>query len=179
MKIKEVIIHNYKSISHDCPLIVDTKVTPLVGASETGKTNILEALNKFFSSEAFDESNACTFSDPVYEDSHMVSVKFRLEDRDKEPIATTDQRLAEANEFILRKQNNGHYVLEESNLGERKAKEPQPPNRLTELHDKIRQDFESANTEFAKFYRSLPEATPDHQKAQKVFDALIEYISLS
>lgn len=179
MKIKEVIIHNYKSISHDCTLTVDTKITPLVGASETGKTNILEALNKFFASEAFHESDVCTFSDPIRDDSHMVSVKFRLEDRDKEPISTIDQRLAEANEFILRKQNNGHYVLEESGLGERKPKEPQPPNRLTELHDMIRQDFERANTVFAKFYHSLPEATPDHQKAQKAFDALTEHISLS
>ena len=179
MKIKEVIIHNYKSISHDCTLIVDTKVTPLVGASETGKTNILEALNKFFSPKAFDESNVCTFSDLIRDDSHMVSVKFRLEDRDKEPISTIDQRLVEANEFILRKQNNGHYVLAESDLGERKAKEPQPPKRLTELHDKIRQEFESANTVFVKFYDSLPEATPDHQKAQKAFDALTKYIPLS
>lgn len=78
----------------------------------------------------------------------------------------------------IRKQNNGHHVLEESGLGEKKPKEPQPPNRLTELHDKIRQDFESANTKFTKFYRSLPEATPDHQNAQRAFDKLTDYISL-
>lgn len=103
MRIKEVIIHNYKSVSHDCMLTVDTKITPLVGASETGKTNILEAINKFFSSEAFDESNACTFSDPISDDSYMVSVKFTLEDHDKEPISAIDQRLAKANEFIYKK----------------------------------------------------------------------------
>jgi len=177
MKIKEVIIHNYKSVSHDCMLTVDTKITPLVGASETGKTNILEAINEFFSSEAFDESNVCTFSEQISDDSYMVSVKFTLEDHDKKPISAIDQRLAKANEFILRKQNNGHHVLEESGFGEKKPKEPQPPNRLTELHDKIRQDFESLNIRFTKFYSSLPEATPDHQNAQRAFDKLTEYIS--
>ncbi len=177
MKIKEVIIHNYKSISHDCMLTVDTKTTPLVGASETGKTNILKAINKFFSSETCDESNVCTFSEPISDDSYMVSVKFTLEDHDKEPISAIDQRLAKANEFTLRKQNNGHHVLEESGLGEKKAKEPQPPDKLKELHDKIRHDFEIVNIKFTKFYSSLPEATPDHQNAQRAFDKLTEYIS--
>ncbi len=44
MKLKEVIVHNFKSIAQDCTLNVDNRITSIVGASEAGKTNILEAL---------------------------------------------------------------------------------------------------------------------------------------
>ena len=113
MKIEEVIIHNYKSISkaEGCILSVEPKITPLVGASEAGKTNILQALNKFFTSEAFNESETCTFTDPIKDDSPMVSVTFILQDSDKEQISLVDKRLIKAGRFTVHKQKDGHYVL--------------------------------------------------------------------
>ena len=179
MKIKEVVIHNFKSISQDCILSVDTKITPLVGASETGKTNILEALNKFFTSGVFDESDICTFVEPIADDTYMVSVTFKLEDFDKEEVPKIDERLSEASEFTIRKQKDGHYVLEESGLPEGKTKEPQPPSRLTELHDIIRQGLERANTLFGQFSASVPEAAPEHQAAHQALSVLIEHMPLS
>jgi len=178
MKIKEVTYHNFKSISQDCALSVETKITPLVGASETGKTNILEALNKFFTSGAFNESDICTFSEPIADDSYMVSVTFKLEDFDREKVSKIDERLGEASEFTVRKQKDGHYVLEESGLRERKPKDPQPPSRLIELHDIIWQGLERVNALFDQFYTSLPAGTPKHQAARQTFDKFIKHMPL-
>ena len=50
MKVEEVLIHNYKSILSEvaaCRLKLEEKVTILIGANESGKTNILESLTKF------------------------------------------------------------------------------------------------------------------------------------
>ncbi|MBA7592055.1 hypothetical protein ES708_34228 [subsurface metagenome] len=179
MKIKEVTIHNCKSISQECTLNVDTKITPLVGASETGKTNVLKALNKFFAPEAFDESDICTFSGSISDDSNMVSVTFKLEGSDEEEISKIDERLSEAGEFTIRKQKDGHYVLEESGLGESKPKESQPPDRLTELHGIIRDNLENANTQLTEFYQSISQLDKKHQIARQTLDAWIEYMPLS
>ncbi len=180
MRIREATIHNFKSISQDCTLNVDTKVTPLVGASETGKTNILEALSKFFTSEAFDESDVCTFSEePISDDSLMVSVKFRLGDSDKEPLSRINERLAELNEFTLSKQKNGQYVVAELKLEKSSPKEPQPPGRLTELHDIIRQNLEQTDAQLAAFYQTLPEQHNEHIVTRQALDAWIEHMPLS
>ena len=50
MKAIEVRIENYKSIRSDVKefrLLLEPTVTVLVGANESGKTNVLEALEKF------------------------------------------------------------------------------------------------------------------------------------
>lgn len=179
MKIKGVTTHNYKSISQDCTLDVDPKITPLVGASETGKTNILEALSKFFASEPFGDSDVCTFSEePITDDSQMVSVTFRLEDSDREPLSRIDERLAGLNEFTLRKQKNGHYVLVE--LGPKKiSPKPQPPSRLVELHEIIRKYLENADTQLAAFYQSLPHVDNEHQVVRQSLDAFTERMAQS
>jgi predicted ATP-dependent endonuclease of OLD family len=136
MKLKEVIIHNFKSIAQDCTLNVDKRITSIVGASEAGKTNVLEALNKFYTEKGFDESDICSFNDEgINNDTDMVSVVFELgENDDREEISQIDERLIKAGIFTIRKRMNGEYVLEEGGLDERKPREPQPPERISELH---------------------------------------------
>ncbi len=183
MKIKEVTTHNFKSISQDCILSVDTKITPLVGASETGKTNILEALNKFFAPTAFDETDLCTFSETeIGDESYMVSVTFKLEDFDKEEIAKINERITEVGELTLRKQRNGQYVLDESGLREREPKEPQPPSRLTELHNIIWENLVNADNQVTEFYHSLPDEVANskqYQVARQGLQAWMEYMKSS
>ena len=109
----------------------------------------------------------------------MVSVTFKLEDSDKEEIVKIDERLSKVDEFTIRKQKDGQYVLEESGLGERESKEPQPPNKLTEVHDIIRQGLERANALFDQFSASVPEAAPEHQAAHEALSVLIKHMPLS
>ncbi len=48
MKLTKVTINNYNTISAPTTLEVDPRVTALLGKSESGKTNVLEAINSVF-----------------------------------------------------------------------------------------------------------------------------------
>lgn len=165
MEIKEVVIHNFKSIAQDCSLGLEKRVTAIVGASESGKTNILEALNKFFIQKAFDKPDICTFAETHIEnDSYMVSVTFKLEDSDdREEISRVDERIVEAGKFILRKCRNGQFVLEETGLGKRKPTEPQPPEQLYKLHEQIKQQIETTVNQLEEYLSTIPDDNPARQ----------------
>lgn len=177
MKIERVVFHNYKSIAEDCTLDLDTRITTLVGASESGKTNVLEALNKFFIPAAYHDADICTFSDSQIDENYkMVSVTFRLEDTDLEAVSKIDERISEAGRFTISKQKSGSYILEEP---EARPKEPQLSQKLIELHDSFVQKLEQINATLTQFYSSLPEITPEQQDARQALDVLIEHMPLS
>lgn len=177
MKIEKVVFYNYKSIAKDCTLNVDSKITTLVGPSESGKTNILEALNKFFIPEAYKDTDMCTFSDSQIDENYkMASVTFRLEDTDLENVSQIDKRICEAQRFTISKQKNGSYVLEEPGV---RLEEPQPPQRLVELHVSMRQKLEQIDAILTQFLGSLAQVTPEQQAARQGLDALIKHMPLS
>jgi len=135
MKLKEVIIHNFKSIAQDCTLNVDKRITSIVGASEAGKTNVLEALNKFYTEKGFDESDICSFNDEgINNDTDMVSVVFELgENDDREEISQIDERLIKAGIFTIRKRMTPEVVTALKKLGS----EVQSVDRVTGPYDTI------------------------------------------
>ena len=178
MKIKEVIIHNFKSVAQDCVLNLDKRITTIVGASESGKTNVLEALNKFFIEKEFQESDICSFQDEgIDNDTYLVSVVFGLDENDDiEEISQIDERLVKIGEFTIRKRKDGKYALEESGLGERKPGEPQPPGRINELHNDMGQYIENANNILKEFLQTLPEDLPAKQNTSKSLDELVTHL---
>ena len=101
MKVSKVIIHNYKSICSEikeCYLKLDDKVTFIIGANESGKTNILEAMRKF-SEGGFKEDDIPNESRWYGQANppgglEMVSVRYRIEDRDKRILKKLDVSLA-------------------------------------------------------------------------------------
>jgi len=90
MKVSEVKIHNYKSVCseiRECCLRLDDKVTFLIGANESGKTNIIEAMRKFSEGglkedDIPNESNWCGQTNPPGS-LEMVSVKYDIDDQDR------------------------------------------------------------------------------------------------
>lgn len=92
MRPKEIKIHNYKSICSDIAefkLSVDDNITILIGANESGKTNILEALHKFSNGLFVDQdvpysSGAAAKPWEANQDLPMVSVEYLVEDSDQE-----------------------------------------------------------------------------------------------
>ncbi len=103
MKAIEVEIHNYKSICIDikeCKLRLDNAVTFLVGANESGKTNILEALTKYSRGgfEDIDIPYMCPYSgesEPP-KDLRMVSVTYDIEDTDRKALGQIHKSLEKA-----------------------------------------------------------------------------------
>ena len=86
----KAIIHNYRSIQEECTLNIEPLVTTLVGATESGKSNILKALASF-TSGAYTEDDFCSRSaerstlDP---NARMVTVEFRIEDHDRDALTS-------------------------------------------------------------------------------------------
>lgn len=66
MIISRVFVRAYKSI-FELAFPLDAKITSLVGANESGKTNILKALHSFSPGSPFDSSLTCQYSDYYYQ----------------------------------------------------------------------------------------------------------------
>lgn len=108
MKVSAVMIHNYKSVcseKRECRLSMDDKVTFLIGANESGKTNILEAMRKFseggfkeddipYESKWFGKTNPP-------DNLEMVSVIYEIEDDDRKSLKRIHTNLASMKEITL------------------------------------------------------------------------------
>lgn len=108
MKVSEVLIHNYKSICgevKECKLNLDDRVTFLIGANESGKTNVLEAMLNF-SLGGFEESDVPYLSrwcgkSNVPDDLKMVSVSYGINDEDKKLLEKIMPSLAGENKITI------------------------------------------------------------------------------
>lgn len=108
MKVSEVLIHNYKSICseiRECCLRLDDKVTFLIGANESGKTNIMEAMRKFseggFKEDDIpNESDWCGQSNPPGS-LEMVSVKYDIDDQDRKLLKDMHTTLESVEEITF------------------------------------------------------------------------------
>lgn len=65
MVISHVAIRAYKSI-YDLSIPLDPKVNVVIGANESGKTNILKAIEAFRMDKSFDNSLTCQYSNHYY-----------------------------------------------------------------------------------------------------------------
>lgn len=66
MVISRIFVKAFKSI-FELAFPLDPKITSLVGANESGKTNILKALNSFGLDAIFDSTLTCQYSDYYYQ----------------------------------------------------------------------------------------------------------------
>ena len=93
MKIKKVIIDNFKSIDHielDFDKVGDSYTKIFVGINESGKSNILEALSYFKAPDnnvSFD--NLCN---QKIEDRDTCSILFELEFNPNTPFVLTEKK---------------------------------------------------------------------------------------
>ncbi len=62
MKINKVEIFNYKSIGHKCIIECDKKSTTLVGRSNVGKSNLLDAISFAFKNDPLDAKDLCSWN---------------------------------------------------------------------------------------------------------------------
>ncbi|MBA7564827.1 MAG: AAA family ATPase [Dehalococcoidia bacterium] len=114
MIVDKIIIHNFKSIAKDCELKVGKDITSLVGANQSGKTNILRAIEKFSSGE-YQFDDVCDFSGPgkareLDEELPMITVVFRVGDKDK-GFREISPKFSEINELRVTKKYNGEYTF--------------------------------------------------------------------
>lgn len=116
MKVREITMHNFKSIARDCFLRVDKNVTVLVGASQSGKTNILRAIEKF-SIGNYQPDDICDFSPagggtPPDPNMPMITITFDVEEDDKEALEEISPNLAFIKELKVTRKYNGEYDVD-------------------------------------------------------------------
>lgn len=119
MKVDNVIIHNYKSICsevEECNLRLDRTVTFLIGANESGKTNILEAMLKF-STGGFEKNDIPYMSSwrrrsNIPNELPMVSATYVIDERDKKELQKIHPMFRECNEITFRRNYKGEpYIV--------------------------------------------------------------------
>lgn len=113
MKITKVTIHNFKSIRNDFVLDIDKRITALVGASESGKTNVLKALERFNRGAQYKQEDFCTFcgAEPA-PDSQMVSIVFAVTRHERERLDSLGLQLVGKEEIAITKCFGGQYLLD-------------------------------------------------------------------
>ena len=122
MKITKVEIYNYKSIGEKCLIDFDEKSTILVGKSNVGKTNILEAILFAFDGKPLKKEHICSWSknEPL-----SVRVFLKVEDKDIPQLEQIDTSFAKLKFIIVSKFVNGKVEYNsEPDIPVKKLREP-------------------------------------------------------
>lgn len=116
MRVKEIIIHNFKSIAKDCFLKVDKDVTTLVGASQSGKTNVLRAIEKFTTGN-YAPDDICDFSDigrslPPDPNMPMITITFDTVGSNEVVLKEISPKLVSIEGLKVTRNYNGEYSID-------------------------------------------------------------------
>ena len=104
MKITKAEIYNYKSIGEKCLIDFDEKSTILVGKSNVGKTNILEALKFAFNDEPLAEKDICSWN---LEQPLSIKVFLKIEKKDVPQIERIDTSFTNLTHIVIDKYIDG------------------------------------------------------------------------
>ncbi len=121
MRIKKVLIQNYRSIKNSGEVSLNGKITTLIGKNEYGKTNFLKALKSFGLDYGYKDDDLCTYSDVTEklkagslqsEDIPIVTIWLTIEDDDKQKLKESHKKLAQLKELKITKFFNNAYEVE-------------------------------------------------------------------
>ena len=104
MKITKVEIYNYKSIGEKCVIDFDEKSTVLVGKSNVGKTNILEALRFAFNDEPLAKKDTCSWK---LDQPLSIKVFLKIERKDIPQIERIDTSFTNLTHIVINKYIDG------------------------------------------------------------------------
>lgn len=160
MKISAVMIHNYKSIcseKRECCLNMNDKVTFLIGANESGKTNILESMRKF--SEGGFKEDDIPYESKWFgkinppDNLKMISVTYKIEDDDKKSLQNIHTTLASVDEITLTRCYRG-----QPRITSPKIETDKDVNELISQLKKNTRDFSKSLRNYIKKYKRINKA---------------------
>ena len=103
MRIKKVLIQNFRSINYSEEVSLDEKITVLIGRNEYGKTNFLKALECFGRDYKYTDEDLCTYclvkenlvtGSVERSDIPITTIWFTLESEDKTKLGEVHEQLA-------------------------------------------------------------------------------------
>jgi len=185
MKITKAEIYNHKSIGEKCVIDFDEKSTILVGKSNVGKTNILEALRFAFNNEPLEEKDKCSW---ILDQPLCIKVFLKIEKKDFPQIELIDNSFTNLTHIIVNKYIDGRVEFSaEPDISVKKWFEPSDEvlellsnfrarirkalrnvdtvkSQLTQ-DDPLQKDFSSLDTFVNKDKKLYPRENEDEQKA--------------
>jgi predicted ATP-dependent endonuclease of OLD family len=121
--VEKIRILSYKTIVSEQELDVDPKITVLIGGNETGKTNVLQAINKFSMSNNF-ETEDISRSSSHYRREILpsVGIVFSVSKEEQQKLTAILPILADSNKLEIWKRGNGldayHMAISEERIAE-------------------------------------------------------------
>jgi len=112
MKLTQATILNYKTIASETNLDVDGRITALLGKSEAGKTNVLEAINSVFTEQPYSDDQRCSWGERPRAEDIVVWLTLTLETDDAEMLDPTGSVLAAGQIVRVGRRRNGELVSE-------------------------------------------------------------------
>jgi predicted ATP-dependent endonuclease of OLD family len=119
MIISRAFIRAYKSV-FELAFPLDPKITTLIGANESGKTNILRALQAFSPGAPFDNSLTCQYSDYYYQGkSPEVALEFtQISKENRRNLLRFSEAFKDNESFLIRRDGpapeNYHLFINEA-----------------------------------------------------------------
>lgn len=175
MRAREIIIHNFKSVAKDCFLKVDKFVTTLVGASQSGKTNVLWAIEKFTIGD-YQPDDICDFSragrvPPPDADMSMITITFDIEESDKEALREISSNLDSIEELKVTRKYNGEYSIDIPGINF----VDNELSRIVEQTSKINQQLESFLGKCREEWEDIEEELNEASDKLAAFKTAITY----
>lgn len=169
MRIRKVLIQNFRSINHSGEILLDKEITTLIGKNEHGKTNFLKALESFNANYEFVDEDLCTYCKAKKElelgklgkaDIPAITMWFLIDDEDKTKLGEINAKLSNLQELKVTKFFDSNYEVESSEL-DISALEPNTTEtiRIEELNSwaKIKSQLESIKTQLDSHAQRLPQ----------------------
>lgn len=122
MTISRVFVRAFKSI-FELAFPLDPKITTLVGANESGKTNILKALHAFSPGAPFDNTLTCQYSDYYYQGKcPEVALEFsQISKENRRNLLRFSEAFKDTETLLVKKEgptlDDYHVFVGESEIG--------------------------------------------------------------
>jgi len=151
MRIKKFIIQDFRSIKNSGEVNLEPEITVLIGKNESGKTNILKALESFNGDYEYTDSDLCIYSatkkklesgEVEKEDVPIITIWFEIEKEDKEKLKEIHSQLTKISTIKITKFFDNTYKVETDKVDLEKIKIEE------ESFNKITIDFKNEITAF-------------------------------
>jgi predicted ATP-dependent endonuclease of OLD family len=171
MKLKKVLIKNYRSIVDSGVVDIEEKVTVLIGKNEQGKTTFLKAINSFDKTKNYAATDFPNHLRPELEKKDkatipIVSFWMFLEAFDIEKLKAYFLEIIEAKELVVTKFYDNHYEyrLLFANGEEKSLSSPLPSidvfiSEIKAEGELLKSKLIAHSTRFPTFLPALPQAT--------------------
>jgi AAA ATPase-like protein len=179
MRLKKVLIQNYRSIVDSSEVEIDDGVTVVIGKNEQGKSTFLNAIKAFNTTEHFTPRDLPNHLRPELDDRAqaeipIVTLWFSLEPRDHQKLATPCHNIAQATGIKAVKHYGNNYTFSIINADGTEGPIQQAPRDLTIVRAQIMQFASDLKTKLHAHTERLATFAPNKDTIDQITGALSE-----